>query len=110
MKKIKIFFFVVFAGLFATLFFQNREFFMTEKMFGINLLLVDYSTPQIPVLYMFFVSFLFGLAVACLFAFPKLIRYKKIIKNMNADLKVCRDKIRSSEEDKESAGSGKKFP
>ena len=94
MKKIKIFFFVGLAGLFAALFFQNKELFMTKKNIALNLLFVELQTPDIPMLYIFSAFFVFGFFVASFFVFTKLIKYKKIIRHLNS--KVHRDKTENS--------------
>jgi hypothetical protein len=95
MKKGKLAFLIVFIGFFATLFLQNKEFFMMEKEIGINLWVAAYQAPPVFVLFIVLAFFLIGLLTGFFSSLPKLIRFKREIKSLTADLKTQRDKLAS---------------
>ena len=95
MKKGKLAFLIVFIGFFATLFLQNKEFFMMKKEIGINLWVAAYQTPPVFVLFIVLAFFLIGLLTGFFSSLPKLIRFKREIKSLTADLKTQRDKLSS---------------
>ncbi|VEN72747.1 conserved hypothetical protein [Candidatus Desulfarcum epimagneticum] len=105
MKKMKMVFFVVLAGLCAALFFQNQEFFLTRKSLGIDLWAAAYRTPEISILILALALFVSGVLIGAFFSLSKQMKQKKSIRILTADLKVHRQKIDELEKRLEFPGS-----
>jgi hypothetical protein len=93
MKKIKMVFLAVLAGLFVALFFQNQGFFLTRQSLGIDLWAAAYRTPEISILIFVSALFVFGVLIGAFLGFSKQMKRKKTIRLLTADLKVHRQKI-----------------
>ena len=107
MKKGKLAFLIVFTGFFATLFLQNKAFFMMKQGIGINLGVAAYQAPPTFVLFIVLAFLAVGLLVGYFMALPKLIKYKREIKSLTANLQTHANKL---SEIKKTMASGEPEP
>jgi len=86
MNKFKTVLWILIFGMLMLIIFQNQEFFMERKSFGINLLIVKYKSPELPSAIIFLLFFLAGLVISYLFSLAERFRLKKTIKKLNATI------------------------
>ncbi|NNF99296.1 MAG: hypothetical protein HKM93_07955 [Desulfobacteraceae bacterium] len=92
MKKIKITFWVIVVVLLILVGFQNKEYFLESRILKIDLMIVEYETPDLASWVYFLSSFLFGAVIMYIFNFFERFKLKKSIKGLN-NLIVERDKM-----------------
>lgn len=66
MKIIKLLIWIVIAGLFGLVIFQNWDLFKTKESLGVNLFFREYQSPELPLALLVVFMFLFGWLVAYL--------------------------------------------
>jgi uncharacterized integral membrane protein len=86
MRNVKIVIWVIIFGLMGLLFYQNKEFFWDMRQsVRLNLLVLpEFQSAEMPVIFFFLLFFFFGLVVAYLFALPEKVRTRKTIKKLSA--------------------------
>jgi uncharacterized integral membrane protein len=115
-KKGKIIFWVVFIIIALIIFFQNRDFFLTQKgELSVTLYVYDYSTSEYPIAIYVIASFLIGFLIAFFFGLIEKYRTKKTIKELNAKLEQRDDLMDSLRNEvdswrKKERGSGQSEP
>jgi hypothetical protein len=88
MKKVKIAFWLILIGFLVLLGYQNWDFFMEPNALRINLLMVQYDTPQLQNA-IFFLVFLFaGLLISYFITLFERYKSKKSIKTLKAALEM----------------------
>ena len=102
MNKFKATFWVIVIGFIMLVFFQNQSFFFdTTPSIRLNLLFVNYQTPEMPAAILFLVFFAAGLIITYFFSLPGRFRFKKTIKNLNATVDSQQKEISKIKEDGE---------
>ena len=86
MKKAKIAFWGILIAFIALLAYQNWDFFMSTHGLKINLLFIDYRTPELQNIILFLIFFFAGLLISYFFILLDRFRSNKIIKNLTTAL------------------------
>ena len=86
MKKAKIAFWLLLAGFLLLLGYQNWDFFMATHGLKINLLMVQYSTPELQNAILFLIFFFAGLLISYFITLLERFKSKKTINSLNAAL------------------------
>jgi predicted membrane protein len=86
MKKAKIAFWLILIGFLGLLGYQNYDFFMSQHGLRINLLFVQYDTPQLQNAILFLIFFFTGLLISYFIMLFERFKSKKIIKTLNTAL------------------------
>lgn len=86
MKKAKIAFWLILLGFLGLLGYQNYDFFMSQHGLRINLLFVQYDTPQVQNAILFLIFFFTGLLISYFITLFERYKSKKIIKTLNTAL------------------------
>lgn len=87
MKKAKIAFWGILVAFIALLAYQNWDFFMSTHGLKINLLFIDYRTPELQNIILFLIFFFAGLLISYFFSLLDRFKSNKIIKNLTTSLK-----------------------
>ena len=85
MKKLKIALWAALLGFIFLIIYQNHPYFLGKQSLGINLLVVDYRTPEIYNLALFFICFIAGLLLGSYFVLLDRLKFNKKIKMLNAN-------------------------
>ena len=85
MKKFKIALWTALLGFIFLIIYQNHPYFLGKQSLGINLLVVDYRTPEIYNLALFFICFIAGLLLGSYFVLLDRLKFNKKIKMLNAN-------------------------
>ena len=88
MKKAKIAFWLILIGFLGLLGYQNYDFFMSQHGLRINLLFVQYDTPQLQNAILFLIFFFTGLLISYFIMLFERYKSKKIIKTLNTALDI----------------------
>jgi hypothetical protein len=86
MKKAKIAFWGILIAFIALLAYQNWDLFMSKHGLRVNLLFIDYRTPELQNAILFLIFFFAGLLISYFFSLLDRFKSSKIIKNLNASL------------------------
>jgi hypothetical protein len=86
MKKAKIAFWGILIAFIALLMYQNWDLFMSKHGLRIDLLFIDYHTPELQNAILFLIFFFAGLLISYFFSLLDRFKSSKIIKNLNASL------------------------
>jgi hypothetical protein len=86
MKKAKIAFWSILIAFIALLAYQNWDFFMSTHGLKINLLFIDYRTPELQNIILFLIFFFAGLLISYFFSLLDRFKSNKIIKNLTTSL------------------------
>jgi hypothetical protein len=86
MKNAKIAFWLILIGFLGLLGYQNYDFFMSQHGLRINLLFVQYDTPQLQNAILFLIFFFTGLLISYFIMLFERFKSKKIIKTLNTAL------------------------
>ena len=86
MKNAKIAFWLILIGFLGLLGYQNYDFFMSQHGLRINLLFVQYDTPQVQNAILFLIFFFAGLLISYFITLFERFKSKKIIKTLNTAL------------------------
>ena len=86
MKNAKIAFWLILIGFLGLLGYQNYEFFMSQHGLRINLLFVQYDTPQVQNAILFLIFFFAGLLISYFITLFERFKSKKMIKALNTAL------------------------
>jgi len=86
MKNAKIAFWLILIGFLGLLGYQNYDFFMSQHGLRINLLFVQYDTPQVQNAILFLIFFFAGLLISYFIMLFERFKSKKIIKTLNTAL------------------------
>ncbi len=84
MKKVKIAFWIILIGFFATIVYQNQEFFLAKQSLVINLLFQTYYMPETQNAVLCAAFFLLGFLIAYISGLTERFRSSKTIKGLNA--------------------------
>ena len=95
-----IFFFI------ALVIYQNKEFFLASHSFRIDLLFLNFKTPELPAAVPFIAFFFAGLLVAYFFNLSERYRARKTIKSLNSSLDGQLEKISALKKDLEQLRPG----
>lgn len=112
-NRVKIGLWVVVAGFFMLLIFQNQDFFLGKNTLKLNLYFKAYTSPEIINIFLFFICFLAGLFLAIYFIVTDRIKSKKTIRSLNTTVNSHLDKISALEKELETfkvEGPGTKEP
>ncbi len=88
MKKAKIAFWLILICFLALLGYQNWDFFMKPNGLRINLLLVQYQTPELQNAILFLIFFVAGLIISYFITLFERLKSKRIIKKLTAALET----------------------
>jgi hypothetical protein len=86
MKKAKIAFWGILIAFIALLTYQNWDLFMSKHGLRVNLLFIDYHTPELQNAILFLIFFFAGLLISYFFSLLDRFKSSKIIKKLNASL------------------------
>jgi hypothetical protein len=86
MKKAKIAFWGILIAFIALLAYQNWDLFMSKHGLRVNLLFIDYRTPELQNAILFLIFFFAGLLISYFFSLLDRFKSSKIIKKLNASL------------------------
>jgi uncharacterized integral membrane protein len=86
MKKIKLGFWLIIIVFLVLIIYQNQDFFRATRSLGLNLIITQYYSPEIPVGVLFLASFLAGLLIAYIFGLLAQFKARKTIKNLNTTI------------------------
>jgi hypothetical protein len=93
MKAIKIALTIVVFGFLAALFFQNKEFFLSQHSLGMNLYFAQKQIPALPNVVLFVIFFLFGWLIAYFFSLFDRFKSNRTIKNLKSQIASYRDDL-----------------
>jgi uncharacterized integral membrane protein len=99
MKKVKMAVWGLIILFFAVLIYQNQAFFLNKQSLGLNLLIGEYHTPEVRIVYLAFAFLIFGLLLGEYFLLVHSLRNKKKIKTMTAEVDAQKEKIAALEEE-----------
>ena len=88
MKKVKLAIWVVIIAFVAILIFQNQEFFLSVKSLKLDLLIAQYQSPEIKIVFLSLWVFVAGLLLGAYFILVYHLRVKRKIKELNAQV-IC---------------------
>ncbi len=88
MKKAKIAFWLILIGFLLLLGYQNWDFFMSQHGLRINLLMVQYETPELQNAVLFLIFFFAGLLISYFITLFERFKSKKTIKTLNTALQM----------------------
>ena len=86
MKKAKIAFWLILIGFLVLLGYQNYDFFMAQHGLRINLLFVQYDTPQLQNAILFLIFFFTGFLISYFITLFERFKSKNMIKTLNTAL------------------------
>jgi len=86
MKKSKVAFWLILIVFLGLLGYQNYDFFMSQNGLRINLLFVQYDTPQVQNAILFLIFFFTGLLISYFVMLFERFKSKRIIKTLNTAL------------------------
>ena len=86
MKKAKIAFWLILIGFLGLLGYQNYDFFMSQHGLRINLLFVQYDTPQLQNAILFLIFFFTGFLISYFITLFERFKSKNMIKTLNTAL------------------------
>ena len=93
MRKVKIAFWLIVAGLIGLVGWQNQMFFLEEKKVTVDFFFASYSTPDLPIVLFFLGLFLAGLLISYASGLSEKFIAKKIIRNLNNEVAAAKKKI-----------------
>ena len=93
MRKVKIAFWLIVAGLIGLVGWQNQMFFLEEKKVTVDFFFASYSTPDLPIVLFFLVLFFAGLLIAYASGLSEKFIAKKTIRNLNSEVAAAKKKI-----------------
>ena len=93
MKKVKIGFWIIIAGFFGLLVYQNQDFFLSKHSLGINLLFTEGRSKEILNAILFAVFFLSGWLIAYFFGLFDRFKANRTIKGLEQTIKSHHDII-----------------
>lgn len=86
MKKVKMAIWILIAVFVAIVIYQNREFFVTTThSLGIDLLVANYQTPEIRIVYICFGFLLAGFLLGLYFITLSALKHKKKVKELQTE-------------------------
>jgi len=86
MRKVKMAIWLVIIALIAILIYQNQAFFLSNTSLGLDLIFVDYKTPEIKIVFVCFAFLAAGLLLGEYFDLIHQLKNKKKIKVLNAQI------------------------
>ena len=89
MKKAKMAFWLILIAFLALLAYQNWDFFMSQHGLRINLLVVDYNTPELQNAILFLIFFFAGLLISYFFTLFERFKSQRAIKSLSSSLEMC---------------------
>jgi Zn-dependent protease with chaperone function len=89
MKKAKMAFWLILIAFLALLTYQNWDFFMSQHGLRINLLVVDYNTPELQNAILFLIFFFAGLLISYFFSLFERFKTQRSIKSLTSSLEMC---------------------
>ena len=106
MKKVKVAFWLIAAGLIGLVGWQNQMFFLEEKKVMVNFFFTTYSTPDLPIVVFFLILFFAGLLISYVSGLSEKFIAKKIIRHLNSEVTAAKKKISELESSLESLKIG----
>ena len=88
MKNAKIAFWVILFAFIGLILFQNREFYMSQHSLGVDLMVFDYRTPEVPNAIIFLGFFFTGLLISYFFSLLERFNSRKTIKSLSDSLRA----------------------
>ena len=88
MKNVKIAFWVILFVFIGLVLFQNRDFYMSQHSLGIDLMIFQYQTPEVPNAILFLGFFFVGLIIAYFFSLLERFNSRKTIKSLTDSLRA----------------------
>ncbi|MFP4650224.1 MAG: LapA family protein [Desulfobacterales bacterium] len=95
MKKLKYLLWLVVIGLVALAVYQNQDFFIEQRSFGIDLYFFEYNAPEMPTGVYYLAVFLIGLLISYFFTLRQKFRSRKTIRQLNEKIADDEKKIAS---------------
>ena len=86
MKKVKVGIWAAIVLFFAILIYQNQAFFLQKTSLGIDLIVVNYKTPEVMIVYVCFAFMLVGFLLGEYFDLIHQLRNKKKVKALQAEI------------------------
>ena len=86
MKKVKVGIWAAIVLFFAILIYQNQAFFLQKTSLGIDLIVVNYKTPEVMIVYVCFAFMIVGFLLGEYFDLIHQIRNKKKVKALQAEI------------------------
>ena len=93
MRKVKIAFWLIVAGLIGLVGWQNQMFFLEEKKVTVGFFFATYSTPDLPVVLFFLGLFFAGLLISYASGLSEKFIAKKTIRSLNSEVAAAKKKI-----------------
>ncbi len=93
MKKIKYLLWLAIIGLAALAVFQNKEFFIVQRSFGIDLYFFSYDSPELPTAVYYLAVFLIGFLVSYFSTLPHKFRSRRTVRQLNEKIAADEKKI-----------------
>ena len=93
MKKAKIAFWLILIGFLGLLGYQNYDFFMSQHGLRINLLFVQYDTPQLQNAILFLIFFFTGFLISYFITLFERFKSKNMIKTLNTALDMNQKRL-----------------
>jgi len=82
-------FWLILIAFLALLTYQNWDFFMSQHGLRINLLVVDYNTPELQNAILFLIFFFAGLLISYFFSLFERFKTQRSIKSLTSSLEMC---------------------
>lgn len=106
MKRVKYLFWLLVAVLAAIVVYQNKQFFIVERSFQINLYFFSYRSPELPTGVYYLSVFLVGMLISYLVGLPGKFRARRTIRQLND--RIAADKKRIAELESGAAAGAEK--
>ena len=114
MKKAKAIVWIIIVGLFALAVYQNQDFFLSRHSLGMNLLIADYRSVNLPNLVLFIAFFLLGWLIAYVSGLSERYRSRRAIKSLRKTIADQQNAIDSLKTDiaslKSDVSDGEVYP
>jgi len=93
MKKVKLAIWVVIIAFVMILIYQNQELFLSAQSLKLDLLIAQYQSSEIKIVFLSFMFFAAGLLLGAYFILAYHLKIKKKVKALNAQVKSQVDQI-----------------
>jgi len=93
MKKVKVAFWILIAGFFGLLIYQNQEFFLSKHSLGINLIFTEGRSKEILNAVLFAIFFVAGWLIAYFFGLFDRFKASRTIKGLEQTIKSHHDTV-----------------
>lgn len=93
MRKVKIVFWLIIAGLVSLVGWQNQMFFLEERKVTVDFLFTSYSTPDLPIVLFLLALFFAGLLISYASGLSEKFIAKKTIRGLNGEVAAAKKRI-----------------